>query len=109
MAGKRVYHNGWLNSLCVWRKHLSSYMEGKKNFLILCTYLPPPLKKGKISRQLFSCLVCCLKKKRFTPPLPPKYQGWNAGKGDCGHYHSHLDFSVHMYNIVVCLHKKYSL
>ena len=33
---------------------------------------------------------------KLTPPLPSEYRGWNAGKGDCGHYRSHLDFSVHI-------------
>ena len=90
MAKKKVY--GWLNSLSVWssrkkQNHLCSCMKGKKTSI--CMYLPP--------------------KKKKMPPLPSEHLGWNAGKGDCGHYHSHLDFSVHMYNIVVCLHKKYSL
>ena len=34
--------------------------------------------------------------KKIAPPLPSEHQGWNAGKGDCGHYRSHLDFSILM-------------
>ena len=35
-------------------------------------------------------------KKKITPFLPSEHRGWNTGKGDCGHYCSHLDFSVHI-------------
>ena len=34
------------------------------------------------------------RKKILTPILPSEHRGWNAGKGDCGHYCNHLDFSV---------------
>ena len=37
-----------------------------------------------------------LGEKKTTPPLPSEHQGWNAGKGDCGHYRSHLGFSILM-------------
>ena len=36
------------------------------------------------------------KKKKVAPPLPSEHQGWNAGKGNCGHYRRHLGFSVLM-------------
>ena len=35
-------------------------------------------------------------KKIKAPPLPSEHRGWNAGKGDYGHYRSHLGFSVLM-------------
>ena len=36
------------------------------------------------------------KKKERPPPLPSEHRGWNAGKGDCGHYRSQLGFSILM-------------
>ena len=57
------------NSLCM-EKETKASMEGKKHFYVLL--------------------------KKLTPSLPSEHRGWNSGKGDCGHYHSHLDFSVHI-------------
>ena len=37
-----------------------------------------------------------MNEKKRHPPLPSKYQGWNAGKGDCENYHSQLGFSILM-------------
>ena len=39
-------------------------------------------------KKIYTCI--------YAPPLPSDHRGWNAGKGDCGHYCSHLGFSVLM-------------
>ena len=40
-------------------------------------------------------MTCHRKKNAYTSPTF-EHQGWNAGKGDCGHYRSHLGFSILM-------------
>ena len=56
----------------------------------------------RILFQLHSCFIAAsnikirLIKVEYVPPLSSEHQGWNAGKGDCGHYRSQLGFSIHM-------------
>ena len=74
--------------------------EKKKKKIIHLTPPPPPppmkiVKKEEMRWPQLSWYGV-LKKKIHAPPLPSEHQGWNAGKGDCRHYHSHLGFSILM-------------
>ena len=78
----------------IWRKKNNTSNKkwpGKKKYIQFSLY-------GERNKSIYGRKKAFLRtvKKKLTPSLTSEHRGWNTGKGDCGHYHSHLDFSVHI-------------